>query len=223
MPDLSQRATEPEMLDEGVPESEALESLADLRRVNRWLGTHRRLRRATRPFLTSSPRPRLLDVGCGSADITERIRRSFPGPLLAVGVDIKLLHLRAAPPSVRRVVADVHALPFPSGTFDVVLASHFLHHFDGGEAAAVLRRLYDLARRALIVDDIRRARVPYVFARSFFPFLLRSRVSVADGALSIRRAFTAPELAAAFAEAGIPVRIGRVFPYGLLAVAPKAA
>ena len=223
MTDLSQRATETELLDEDVPEAEALESLADLRRVNRWLGTHRRLRKVTRPFLSSSPRPRLLDVGCGSADIPDRIRRSFPRPLLAVGVDIRMLHLRAAPPSVRRVVADVHALPFPSGAFDVVLASHFLHHFDGAEAAAVLRRLYDLARRALIVDDIRRARVPYVFARSLFPLLLRSRVSVADGALSIRRAFTAAELASAFAEAGIPVRIRRVFPYRLLAVAQKAA
>ena len=221
--DLSRRATETELLDDGVPDREALRSLADLRRVNRWLGTHRRLRKATRPFLSSSPRPRLLDVGCGSGDIPERIRRSFPGSLLVVGVDIKVLHLRAAPVSVRRVVADVHALPFSSGAFDVVLASHFLHHFDGADAPAVLRRLYDLARRALIVDDIRRARVPYVFARSFFPVLLRSRVSVADGALSIRRAFTAAELAAAFAEAGIPVRIRRVFPYGLLAVAEKAA
>jgi SAM-dependent methyltransferase len=220
---LSARSTDVEMLDEGVPEQEALESLADLRRVNRWLGTHRRLRKVTRPFLSSSPRPRLLDVGCGSADILDRIRRSFPGPFLAVGVDIRMLHLRAAPPSVRRVVADVHALPFPSEAFDVVLASHFLHHFDGPEAAAVLRRLYGLARRALIVDDIRRARVPYVFARSLFPWILRSRVSVADGALSIRRAFTAAELAAAFAEAGIPVRIRGVFPYRLLAVAQKAA
>ena len=221
--DLGVRATESELLDEGVPEREALESLADLRRVNRWLGTHRRLQEAVRPFLVTSPRPRLLDVGCGSADIAEHILQSFPGPLLAVGVDIKLLHLRAAPPSVRRVVADVWALPFPSGAFDVVLASHFLHHFDATQAAAVLRRLYDLARRALIVDDIRRARVPYLFARTTFPFLLRSRVSVADGTLSIRRAFTAAELAAAFAEAGIPVRIRRVFPYGLLAVAQKAA
>lgn len=221
--DLSARATEAELLDEGVPEEEALESLADLRRVNRWLGTRRRLREAARPFLASSPRPRLLDVGCGSGDIPDHILRSFPRPLLAVGVDLKLLHLRAAPVSVRRVVADVRALPFAGEAFDVVLASHFLHHFDGAQAAAVLRRLYDLARRALIVDDIRRARVPYVFARCVFPFVLRSRVSVADGSLSIRRAFTAAELAAAFADAGIPVRIRRVFPYRLLAVAQKAA
>jgi SAM-dependent methyltransferase len=221
--DLRSRSTDEELLDEGVPENEALESLADLRRVNRWLGTHRRLRKAVHPFLESSPAPRLLDVGCGSADIPDHIRRSFPRPLLAVGVDIRLLHLQAAPVSVRRVVADVQALPFASGAFDVVLVSHFLHHFDGAEAAAVLRRLYDLARRALIVDDIRRARVPYVFARSLFPLLLRSRVSVADGPLSIRRAFTTRELAATFAEAGIPVRIHRAFPYRLLAVAQKAA
>ena len=220
--DLSVRATDAELLDEGVPEEEALESLADLRRVNRWLGTHRRLLGAVRPFIERSSQPRLLDVGCGSADIPEHIRRTFPR-LMAVGVDLKLLHLRAAPPAVRRVVADVKALPFPSGTFDVVLASHFLHHFDGPEAAAVLRRLYDLARRALVVDDIRRALVPYVFARSFFPLILRSRVSVADGALSIRRAFTIRELAATFAEAGIPVRIRRAFPYRLVAVAEKAA
>ena len=223
MRDLRARSTDEELLDEGVPENEALESLADLRRVNRWLGTHRRLRNAVHPYLESSAAPRLLDVGCGSADIPDRILRAFPRPLLAVGVDIRLLHLRAAPPSVRRVVADVQALPFASGAFDVVLASHFLHHFDGAEAAAVLRRLYDVARRALIVDDIRRARVPYVFARSLFPFLLRSRVSVADGALSIRRAFTTRELAETFAEAGIPVRIHRAFPYRLLAVAQKAA
>ncbi|PYQ12744.1 MAG: hypothetical protein DMF80_17520 [Acidobacteria bacterium] len=194
-----------------------------MRRVNRWLGTHRRLWRVVRPFLESSPRPRLLDVGCGSADIPDRIRRAFSRPMLTVGVDLKLLHLRAAPPEIRRVVADAHALPFATEAFDVVVASHFVHHFDGSDAAAVLRRLYDLARSALVVDDIRRARVPYLVARWLFPVLLRSRVSRADGVVSVRRAFTPRELAAAFAEAGVPVRIRRGFPYRLLAVAEKVA
>lgn len=221
--DLSARSTDPELLDEGVSEDETLESLGDMRRVNRWLGTHRRLLKAVRPFLDSSPRPRLLDVGCGSADVPDHIRRALAGRLLAVGVDIKLLHVRDAPPAVRCVVADVKALPFPSGTFDVVLASHFLHHFDGAETAAILRLLYDVSRRALVIADIRRARVPYLFARTLFPLILRSRVSVADGTLSIRRAFTVRELAAAFADAGIPVRIRRAFPYRLIAVAEKAA
>jgi SAM-dependent methyltransferase len=220
--DLTRRATEPERLDEGVPAPEALASLADLRLVNRWLGNRPRVLAAARPFLAQSPRPCLLDVGCGSADVPAALVRATPR-VLAVGVDIKPLHLQAAPREVRTVVADVRALPFAAGTFDVVTASLFLHHFDAEEVGPVLRALFAVARRALIVNDLRRARVPYLFGRAAFPALFRSRVSVDDGLISIRRAFTERELRAAFADAGIPVRVRRTWPYRLLAVAEKAA
>jgi SAM-dependent methyltransferase len=221
--DLSRRATDGELLDEGVPDDEALRSLADIRFVNRWLGNRGRLAAVVRPYLEASPRPRLLDVGCGTADIPAHLLRTAPRSTVAVGVDIKLLHLAAAAREVRRVRADVRALPFPPRSFDVVLASLFLHHFDAAEVAAVLRGLFALARRALVINDLRRARVPYVFGKAAFPLLFRSRVSVADGLLSIRRGFTAGELEAAFAEAQIPVLIRRTFPYRFLAVAERAA
>jgi SAM-dependent methyltransferase len=224
MVDLSARATEPEQLDEGVPEAEAVRSLGDLRFVNRWLGGRRSLLKAVGPFLRESRRPRLLDVGCGSADLPSFLLRRLGNGLVAVGTDLKLLHLQQASAEVRRVVADVRALPFRPGCFDVVTASLFLHHFDGAEAAAVLRGLFALAGRALVVNDLHRARVPYLFGRAFFPLLFRSPVSVNDGLLSIRRAFTAQELRASFQEAGIPdVRIARAFPYRLVAIAVKPA
>ena len=128
----------------------------------------------------------------------------FPG-LLAVGVDLKALHLRFAPASVSGVVADVRRLPFAPGSFDVVTASLFLHHFDAAELPAVLASLFALARRALLVNDLRRALVPYAFGRALFPLLFRSPVSVADGLVSIRRAFRPDELRAAFAEARVPL------------------
>jgi SAM-dependent methyltransferase len=220
--DLTRRANEAERLDLGVPEAEAMASLADLRRANRWLGNVARLARTVRPYLAQSPFPRLLDVGCGSADVPAAIARTAPR-VLAVGVDVKPLHLRGAPAEVRPVVADVRALPFAAGSFDVVTASLFLHHFDAAEAAEVLRALFAVARRALVINDLRRARVPYLFGRAVFPLIFRSRVSVEDGLTSIRRAFTEREMLTAFAEAGIRAQVRRTWPYRLLAVAEKAA
>ena len=71
--------------------------------------------------------------------------------------------------------------------------------------------------------DLQRARAFYLFGRACFPLMFRSRVSVEDGLLSIRRAFTAAELRAAFSEAGIPARVLPAFPYRLLAVAERTA
>jgi SAM-dependent methyltransferase len=215
--DLDRRATEPELLDLGVGPAEARRSLADLRLVNRWLGGRRALLAAVRPFVGDGGR--LLDVGCGSGDLPSLLVKTFPG-LRAVGVDLKLSHLREAPDDVARVVADVRALPFPPRSFDLVTASLFVHHFDGPEVATLLRSLASLARRALVVNDLRRARVPYLFGRIAFPLLFRSRVSVEDGLTSIRRGFTRDELSGAFAEAGLPAaRIARRWPYRLVAVA----
>ena len=219
---LRHRATEPESLDLGVPEAEAIKSLRDLRRVNRWLGGRRSLLAAIEPFLADGGR--LLDVGCGSADLPAEVVSRSAGRVVAVGVDVKLLHLRQAPKSVHRSVADVRALPFGPRSFDVVTASLILHHFDGPEVARVLARLFRLARRALVVNDLHRARVPWIFARAVFPFAFESRVSIEDGLLSIRRAFRPHELRRAFAEAAIPhVRIDRRFPYRLVAVAEAGA
>jgi SAM-dependent methyltransferase len=175
------------------------------------------------PYLRTSPRPRLLDVGCGSGDVTAVLRRALAGRLAAAALDIKLLHLQAAPRELLRVVADARRLPFAPGTFDVVTASLFLHHFDAAALPELLRGLYALARRALVVNDLRRARVPYLFGKAVFPLLFKSRVSVEDGLISIRSSFREPDLREAFAAAGVPsVRIERNWPYRLLAVAEKS-
>jgi ubiquinone/menaquinone biosynthesis C-methylase UbiE len=117
-------------------------------------------------------------------------------------------------------VADVFGLPFRDASFDVVTASLFLHHFDEAELGRLLRELARLARRAVVVSDLERARVPFVFGRAVFPLLFTTPVSVHDGLVSIRRGFREPELRTAFAAAGLRrVTIRRHFPYRLLAVA----
>jgi 2-polyprenyl-3-methyl-5-hydroxy-6-metoxy-1,4-benzoquinol methylase len=216
--DLRVRTTEPELLDLGVDDAEALRSLSDLRLVNRWLGVQRVLADAVLPHLR--PGARLLDVGCGSADLPAFLARQAASPVLVVGLDRKRLHLRESPREVQRVQGDVRALPFPPRTFDVVTATHFLHHVDAPELPGLLRTLFDLSRGVLVVNDLHRARVPYLFSQAVFPLVFKSTVSVHDGLVSIRRGFRPDELAEAFRIAGIArVRIVRRFPYRLVAVA----
>ena len=219
--DLSRRAEEPELLDLGVSEEETLRSLGDLRFVNRWLGGTRPLLRALAPLLPATG-GRLLDVGCGSGDLPAACLERASGGLLAVGVDLKSLHLKQTPAGIIRVQADARELPFPARSFDVVTASLFLHHFDRDEPAHVLRELWRVTGGALLVNDLHRARVPWLFARVALPRLLRSPVSVADGLLSIRRAFTPAELAGLMHAAGIEgARIARRFPYRLVGLARR--
>lgn len=221
MIDWGRRSSEPELLDAQVPDDEVRRSLADIRFVNLYLGGLRSLRRAVLPLLEGITRPLLLDVGCGSADLPALLQRERPG-LRVVGLDLKLLHLRTAPQSVARVAADVRALPFAPEAFDVVTASLFLHHLDSDMAALVLRDLFALARRALVVNDLRRARAPYYFGRLAFPLLFRSPVSINDGLVSIQRGFTRGELREIFDRAGIAgASVRQEFPYRLVAVALK--
>ena len=217
-PDLRARATLPELLDAELPASEVRKSLADLRFVNRCLGTRGSLLRAIAPHLPRGGS--LLDVGCASGDVLAYLRQRLH-PRLAAGLDIKALHLSDAAQGLQGVVGDVRHLPFVAGSFDVVTASLFLHHFDAAELPAVLAELARVARQAVVVCDLRRALVPYHFGRAAFPLLFATPVSVHDGLVSIRRGFRERELRGAFAEAGLgAIRIRRAFPYRLLAVAP---
>ena len=217
---LARRATEAKLLDLGVPEAEVRRSLGDLRFVNRWLAGRGALLQAVRPHLRGGGR--LLDVGCGSADQPAFLKRHCPGHVVAVGVDVKLLHLQDVPADVCAVVADVRDLPFADRSFDVVTASHFLHHFEDDQIPPLLSGLYRLARGAVVVNDLHRHAVPLLFGRVLFPILFRSPVSVSDGLLSIRRGFRPAELRAAFDAAGCPhVSIRRRFPYRVVAVASR--
>jgi ubiquinone/menaquinone biosynthesis C-methylase UbiE len=227
-PDLRRRSNEPELLDDArCHPDDVAKSLSDLRFVNRWLSARGRLLRAVAPYMP--PGGRLLDVGCGSGDVAAFLqsRLSPPrwkpgGPVRAVGVDLKPLHLRHAPRCLGRVAADVWRLPFRDASFDVVTASLFLHHFEDGQLGRLLGELARLARRAIVVSDLERAWVPHAFARAVFPLVFETKLSVHDGLVSIRRGFRASELREAFQAAGLPVEIRRHFPYRLLAVAARS-
>jgi SAM-dependent methyltransferase len=221
----SARLYSEEILDLGTASDQQVrESLGDLRRLNAWLGGRRVLGMLIAEQLrrTSLDRFSLLDVGTGSGDLPEYVARRFDGRIRGpgiVGIDRQLRHLhegcKETAPRSRwtPLCADMRELPFAPRSFDFVAASLVLHHFEDGEAAALLARLAGLARHALLINDLERHEWVWRFIRHA-PFFCE--VSRRDGEASVQQAFTAGELEALGRRAGLArFRVRRHFPFRL--------
>ena len=104
---------------------------------------------------------RILDVGCGTGEITSRLAGLYPEASL-VGVDLIEEHLAvarkrsaAAGGRVRFQTADAFALPFPDAAFDLVVCRHMLQAVPRPEAAMaeMVRVCRPGGRLHLLVED----------------------------------------------------------------------
>jgi SAM-dependent methyltransferase len=122
---------------------------------------------------------------------------------------------------VRVVRADATRLPFRTGAFDLVTASMFLHHFDHVGMVRLLAEFRRLARIAVVVNDLRRHRLPWAFIALTAALTRRHPVFRHDAPLSVLRGFTDDELRAAARDAGVPEpRVERRWPFRLVMTLP---
>jgi SAM-dependent methyltransferase len=174
-------------------------SLRDVRVANALFGGAAAVVNEISSVLPVLPRhATLLDVGTGLGDIPARARQ------LAArgGVTLETIGLEAAEwvAAASRthtgiaVVGSALALPFADASVDVVTCSQVLHHFFDDDAGQLVRELDRVARRRVIISEIRRTRVAAagIWAASFL--LGFHPVSRHDGVVSVMRGFTAPEL-----------------------------
>jgi 2-polyprenyl-3-methyl-5-hydroxy-6-metoxy-1,4-benzoquinol methylase len=174
-------------------------SIGDVTRSNALLGG---LRAAVAAFESVLPslgeRATVLDVGTGLADIPQRVRsvaRAHGCALRILGVDEAWSLLHAGRSRVDAgICAHALTLPFRDHSIDVVMCSQILHHFDDRAADAFVREMNRVARRAVIVSDLRRS---WIAAAGFWlvSFPLRfHRVTRHDGVVSVLRGFTTHDL-----------------------------
>lgn len=142
----------------------------------------------------------LLDVGTGLGDIPARVRARAAErgvTISTVGLDAsEALALAAHDSLLPMVRADARRLPVANAAFDVVICSQVLHHFRRDDGVALVRELDRVARRRVIVSDIRRSwlAVAGIWLASW-PLRFHP-VSRHDGVVSVLRGFTVDELRA---------------------------
>lgn len=225
------RSSVAELLDsDGWTDRELRENFRDIERVNRLLGgtrlTLKALRWLSDPAHWRTP-PRILDVGCGSGDIVSAVarwgeRHGAAVEILAVDAHPRILALarEGSAPGVAFEQADARDLPYPNGSFDIAMCSMLIHHLPPHEAAQALAEMARVARLGLVVNDLVRSRLALAGAVALGRAMTHNRLSRHDGPISIRRAFTLPELATLMAPIG--PRRWRAWQFGLYRVAVAA-
>ena len=235
--DLS-RETRREILDDpAVDPVERERSLRDVERSNVLFGGRRAVMLALRPLFDdiarTSPAARrpeasLLDVGTGRADLPWRAReiaRRRGLALRTIGIDGAFSLVAATRHRVNDpICADALSLPLADRSVDVVLCSQLLHHFDHDRGLALIAELDRVARRRVIISDLRRswiAAAAFTFAAAVLRF---HPITRHDGRISVLRGFTEGELGGMVVSAtGVQPAIRRRLGYRLTASwTPKA-
>jgi ubiquinone/menaquinone biosynthesis C-methylase UbiE len=202
------------MDDLSKPDNEFAAAYRELEIINRQLGGIRAIQR----FLPPGTNLLMLDVAAGACDVSEALVERRPGR--AVVLDLNPRGLKLAE-TAWPVVGDALELPFPDGTFDVVMSSLFFHHLSNENCVRALREMWRVTRQRILVNDLHRSVVAYFSIRVLTALFSKSRMVRHDGPISVLRAFRPSELLDIAKQTGIPARVYRGFPYRLVLVAEK--
>lgn len=224
-PSFKHRARQPEWMDDfSIIDDRLVDSLDQLRFVNRFLGGYAATMSVLKSFLRSkgTSKIRLLDLGTGVADFPEHImqwsnKQSPPLKVEIVAIDANPATMayanqslnRRLPPRLRQkislAVADVSALPYSVDSFDVVIATSLLHHFSEHQAIHIVQTMNRLARQGIVINDLHRHPLAYYGIKLLFSILPASAMMRNDGPLSVLRSFRRSELVSIAQAAGLMI------------------
>ena len=194
------RIVQPEILDSLPPDDpRALHSRRDLRRVNSCMGNDVILAKALKEFFPVTPK-QIVELGAGDGNfllqVTEKLNwQNVSATLLDRQKNVAAATLAAFSKHGWRaeaVVADV--FDWPESSAEIVVANLFLHHFENGRLAELLRIISQRAKLFIALEP-RRAPLPLFFSRLLWAIGC-NEVTRYDATVSVHAGFFGDEISA---------------------------
>lgn len=197
---LLKRSYDKEIMDDFSISDERLDrALSELKAVNFFLGGNSVSRAGISEVIKASPFkniPVILDIGSGGSDLFFKMKINGRTPE-TISADRNLRACRYTKrfhPSAKVVCCDALRLPFKDNSFDVIHASLFFHHFKEEDMALILRQCSSIARKGIIINDLRRSVLALLGIKILTQLFSRSPMVKNDGPLSVKRGFIKKEL-----------------------------
>jgi SAM-dependent methyltransferase len=207
-------------------------ALARLRAINTISLADRAIARAVARLIggsTTSPL-RILDVATGSGDVALRVAARLESRglttdlLLCDRSGTALAEARRCARRVGHVIETIEAdvltkgIPLPDRSVDIAMCSLFFHHLPAPEATSVIREMARVARRGVVISDLRRCRAGWAAAWTVGA-LSGSRIVRIDAPRSVEGACTIAEARSLAREAGLEsAAVHQIIPWRFLLV-----
>lgn len=207
MPETKYRTEASEIMDDFTLEGEELRDALDkIASINQFLGGNKLTLQGTANLLQHVSKEKeitIVDVGCGNGDMLRRLadfglKNNWKFKLIGIDANsftidyARKLSLEYS--NISYKVEDIFSEAFQQLTYDIVLCTLTLHHFNTKEIECLVSLFEKNARIGIVINDLERSSVAYrAFQVLCFVFGL-NRMSREDGLISILRGFKKQEL-----------------------------
>ncbi|WKZ59517.1 MAG: methyltransferase domain-containing protein [Cyclobacteriaceae bacterium] len=212
---FAERSQAPEIMDDLQCSGEVVhQTLRELDFINHWLGGNQVTLKGLKSLIKNQNNIKsfhLADLGCGSGEMLKLIYQQLKThPILQLtGIDANPNIIAFAEkhcagiPNLQLKTEDIFDPDFQRHSFDIVIATLFLHHFTHEQLVKIFQTLQAQTRIGIVVNDLHRHPLAYYSIKLLTRLFSRSAMVKYDAPLSVLRGFKKAEIEGILAEAGI--------------------
>lgn len=212
---LNQRSLKEEIMDDFFCQGEIVDqTLHEIHQINAYLGGDKLSLNGVKELILRYPQQQyeIIDLGCGGGDTLKLFAKwgkKHKQDLELIGIDANEYIVDYAIrnctkyPNISFSSDNILSDNFRSRKFDIAHASLFFHHLQEEEIVELLRQLIGQVRVGIVINDLHRHWVSYLFTKHLISNWAKSEMVKYDSVLSVERSFTREELEKYLKMAGI--------------------
>ena len=197
---------EESMDDFSMESNDLVTALDDIARINQLLGGNAVTLNGVKELIKNYPKDQsitIMDFGCGGGDML-RMLSKFGAEnnlkFVLIGIDANEATIRHAEKcsadfdNITYLAEDIFLYDFSKYNIDIALITLTLHHFKNDEIIKIMKVIYNIIKKGIVVNDLQRSKLAYrLFQMLIFIFRLE-KMTANDGLISILRGFKRKDL-----------------------------